>query len=68
MSRKICSVTLAKGVENLFIEITAVKGDKSAVVTIADSHTNIIRIQRDGETVFEKDRVRFYSENWTDQT
>ena len=56
LEQKICSVTLAKGVENLFIEITAVKGDKSAVVTIADSHTNIIRIQRDGETVFEKDQ------------
>lgn len=55
LEQKLCSVTLAK-VENLFIEITAVKGDKSAVVTIADSHTNIIRIQRDGETIFEKDQ------------
>ena len=56
LEQKICSVTLAKGVENLFIEITAVKGDKSAVVTIADSHTNIIRILKDGETIFEKDQ------------
>ncbi|WP_036931387.1 L-cysteine desulfidase family protein [Proteocatella sphenisci] len=55
LAQKICQVSLAKGVENLFIEITAVKGDKSASVTISDSHTNIINIKKDGNTIFEKD-------------
>lgn len=38
----ICEVRLAEGVENLFIEITAISGDNKAVVVIEESHTNII--------------------------
>lgn len=55
LSQKICKVVLEKGVENLYIKMTAIKGNDRAIVTIADSHTNIIRIEKNAQVLFEKD-------------
>ena len=49
-----CEVTLAKGVENLYIEMTAIKGEDEAVVIISDSHTNVIKIEKNKKVIFEK--------------
>lgn len=49
----ICRVELAEGVENLYIELSAEKGDSRVTVVIADTHTNIVRIEKNGQAVFE---------------
>lgn len=49
-----CSVYHLKGVENLYIEAKVFSDDESAEVYIADSHTNIIKIVKNGDTLFEK--------------
>ncbi|HRZ91223.1 MAG TPA: serine dehydratase subunit alpha family protein, partial [Spirochaetia bacterium] len=46
-----CEVSLAEGVENLFIEAEAFDGDDTAVVRIEGSHTNITLASRNGESV-----------------
>lgn len=40
---------LLKSIVNLHILITAVAGDSSAVVEIAEEHTNVVRIEKDGK-------------------
>ncbi len=54
LADKMCEVTLAKGVENLYIEMTAIKGEDEAVVIISDSHTNVIKIEKNKKVIFEK--------------
>ena len=54
LAEKMCEVTLAKGVENLYIEMTAIKGEDEAVVIISDSHTNVIKIEKNKKVIFEK--------------
>lgn len=49
----ICRVELAEGVENLYINFTVEKGSDRVTVTIADTHTNIVKIQKNDEIVFE---------------
>lgn len=49
-----CSVYHLKGVENLYIEAKAFSDNESAEVCIKDSHTNIIKIVKDGEVLFQK--------------
>ncbi len=49
---KMCSVELAEGVENLYIEITLLKGDQSSNVIIRDSHTNIVSVSKNNEQIF----------------
>ncbi|MGO1580598.1 MAG: L-cysteine desulfidase family protein [Peptoniphilaceae bacterium] len=51
----ICKVNLKKGIANLYIEIKAIKGDSYARVIIANSHTNIVLIEKNGEIIFEKE-------------
>ena len=48
----ICQVELLKGVSNLAIIITAIAGDDQAVVEIRHAHTNIVRLERNGEVLF----------------
>ena len=45
----ICSCELAEGVANLYVEAKAIKGEHYAKVTIVDHHTNITKIEKDGE-------------------
>lgn len=60
IEQKICTVKLAEGVENLYIKISMKKGEHSAVVEIKEAHTNITKIEKDDELLFEakEDPVR----------
>ena len=46
-----CSVELAEGVENLFIEVTAVAGEHTSKVIVQNTHTTISYAEKDGEVV-----------------
>ena len=50
-----CTVTPAENGFLFFISITAYQKEHSAKVEIAGSHTNIICIQKDGTTLFQKE-------------
>ena len=50
-----CDCALKEGVANLYIEARAVKGSGEAVVVIEGEHTNIVRIEKDGELLYEKE-------------
>lgn len=45
----LCKVSLLKGVTNLHIILTVEGGGHTAVVEIAESHTNIVRLEKDGK-------------------
>ena len=46
-----CTVDILPGVENLHIIVTAEAGDDSVTVEIAEAHTNIIGVIRNGEYI-----------------
>lgn len=46
-----CSVELAEGVENLFIEVTAGAGEHTSKVIVQNTHTTISYAEKDGEVV-----------------
>lgn len=46
--QKICRVELVEGVANLYVRIEARAGGASAVVEIAEKHTNVVRIAKNG--------------------
>ena len=48
-----CTVELAEGVDNLYIEITATTDEHTAVVRIENAHTNITYVSVDGEVISE---------------
>ncbi len=50
-----CKCGLIEGKENLDIIIEARAGEESALVEIKTYHTNIVRIEKNGEVVFSKD-------------
>lgn len=50
-----CKVELLEGVPNLAIILTAIAGEEKAVVEIRNAHTNIVRIEKSGEVLFEGD-------------
>lgn len=54
LKKKICHVELLEGVSNLQIIVEEKKGDDTALVEIAFSHTNIVRIEKNGEVIFSK--------------
>lgn len=54
LNQDFCSTHLAEGVENLYIAAKAFAGDDSAEVCIQTTHTNIMRIVKNNEVVFEK--------------
>lgn len=49
-----CRVEIIHGTANLNVIITAEKGHNYALVEIRDKHTNIIRIEKNGRTLFSK--------------
>lgn len=49
-----CDCQLAEGVPNLYIEVSLFRGDKSAKVAIAEQHTNVILIEKDGQILLDK--------------
>ena len=48
-----CTVKLAEGVDNLYIEITATTDEHTAVVRIENAHTNITYVSIDGNVISE---------------
>lgn len=48
-----CTVELAEGVNNLYIEITATTDEHTAVVRIENAHTNITYVSIDGNVISE---------------
>ena len=48
-----CSVELLKGGANLHIIITAIAGNDKALVEIIDTHTNIIRIEKNDKIIYQ---------------
>lgn len=51
LAQRFCQVELAEGVSGLLIVITAYCGSESAVVEIKDAHTNIARIEKNGQVL-----------------
>lgn len=51
-AKGICQVELLEGVPNLAIIITATAGNDQAVVEIRNAHTNIVRIEKDGQVLY----------------
>jgi len=58
LQQKICQVELLKTDQNLHLVIRLEHGDKSSEVEICDTHTNIIRIEKDGQILFSKPREK----------
>ena len=54
LRKKICSVSLLEGVSNLQIIVEMTAGQESALVEIAFSHTNIVRIEHNGTVAMKK--------------
>ncbi len=50
-----CSVEVLNGVANLHIIVTAIADNDKALVEIVDTHTNIVRIEKNGEIIFMAD-------------
>lgn len=50
----ICSCELKEGVANLYVAARAMKGDHYAKVTIEDHHTNITKIEKDGQMLVDR--------------
>lgn len=49
-----CKCILKENVANLFVEVHVFSGEEDALVRLEDTHTNITRITRNGETVWAK--------------
>lgn len=64
-SRGICTYSLAENVPNLYISAKAVCGGHYAEVVIAHRHTNIIKMEKDGEVLLDRTQE---AEEKTDDT
>ena len=53
LAANFCTVELAEGVDNLYIEITATTDEHTAVVRIENAHTNITYVSVDGNVISE---------------
>lgn len=49
-----CQYKLAEGVDNLYVHITAIAGEDTAEVILAENHTNIVKIVKNQDVVYEK--------------
>ncbi len=54
LDMNICKVDLKRDVSNLYIRVAMAKGDQHAEVEIIDKHTNIVKIVKNGEILFER--------------
>lgn len=54
LAQKICSCDLVENTDNLYIDITVYGEEHTARVIVSDYHTNIIKIVKDGEVIFDK--------------
>ncbi len=53
ISQHICSCLLIEDVDNLYITAKVISGEHCASVTIEHRHTNITRIEKDGEVILD---------------
>ncbi len=56
LKEKICHVELLEGVSNLQIIVELKAGEDTALAEIAFSHTNIVRLEKNGEVLFQKEK------------
>jgi L-cysteine desulfidase len=54
-AQRICEVRLLENVPNLDIIIEAFSGEDSALVELRNAHTNIYRIEKNGEVLYQSD-------------
>lgn len=54
MEKDFCSVSLIEGVENLYIAVKVFADCHSAIVEVCHSHTNISKIVKDNQVIFEQ--------------
>lgn len=54
LTKKICTCDLVENTDNLYIDITVFSEKHKAQVIVSDYHTNIIRIVKDDELIFDK--------------
>ncbi|MCI8710533.1 MAG: serine dehydratase subunit alpha family protein [Dorea sp.] len=54
LGKNFCDCELAEGVANLYLSMEVVSGEDSALVEISNYHTNITRIERNGQVIFAK--------------
>lgn len=54
VEKGICKCSLAVDVPNLYIQVTEYAGEEYALVEIRDHHTNITKIEKNKEILFEK--------------
>lgn len=52
LAQKICDVALIEGTSNLHIILEVLRGGDHALVEIQDEHTNIVRVEKNGELLF----------------
>lgn len=62
-----CDCILKEGVANLYIEARAAAQGHEAVVVIEEEHTNITRIEKDGEVLFEQEKKEIKEEEEPDK-
>lgn len=55
LKQQMCTTKLATKVDNLYIDVRVLAGDKSAQVVVQKDHTNISKIVVNGKIVFEKE-------------
>ena len=53
-----CDAQLVEGKDNLYIRIVATAGEDSAAVTVEHEHTNITRIEKNGQVLLSKEDKR----------
>lgn len=63
-----CDCILKEGVANLYIEARAAGENGEAVVVIEEEHTNITRIEKNGEILFEQEKQEVKEEEEPDKT
>lgn len=54
LAEDFCRCGLQEGESNLYIDVTVNAGEETARVVVKDNHTNIILIEKNGKTIFEK--------------
>lgn len=55
LAKKICYCDLKEGTDNLYIDITVLSKEHMAQVIVSDYHTNIVKIVKDEEVLYDKE-------------
>lgn len=52
LKQNICTCLLKEGVANLYVEMRLFRGDEQACVILLNQHTNIVKIEKNGQVLF----------------